>query len=361
MDAMVIGLDTHRKFSTIVARDSTGHIVEHGRLEHHDRAKLRAQLQRYAKGSVVVIEASFGWSWLSDEVARAGLVPRLANAKKVDAWRKGRGMAKTNRKDAELLSELPLEREPWWEVWLPPAELRDEREWIRLRYQQVRVQTSLKNQIHSVLHRHGILHEYSDLFGVAGRRFLSLLVTSASDEDLPPMARQTLKERLILLDQVQRCLARATRAVRRQWQADPVVRLLRTLPGVGWILAMTIRAEIGEIKRFASSRHLSSYASLAPRASDTGEETDDIPQNRHVGHLGRLTLKWAFIEAAHGAVRKDERLRDLFNRRTDNGRRDRSKGYVAVAHHLCKITYAMWRHQKDYDPEGPRAPGREAK
>jgi len=57
-----------------------------------------------------------------------------------------------------------------------PKVVREQREWLRYRMTLVRMQTGLKNRIHAVLHRHGIIHEYADLFGAEGRRFLNQLV-----------------------------------------------------------------------------------------------------------------------------------------------------------------------------------------
>ncbi len=106
-----------------------------------------------------MLEGTFGWGWMSDELKAAGLDPHLASSSKVAGWRKARGIAKSNRTDADLLSELWSERGRWWEVWLAPPAVRQQREWLRYRMTLVRTQTGLKNRIHAVLHRHGILHE----------------------------------------------------------------------------------------------------------------------------------------------------------------------------------------------------------
>ena len=123
-----IGLDCHRKFSRVSARDAAGRIVWRQRLEHADRQRLRERLRTWPSGVPVVLEGTFGWGWLSDEFREAGLEPHLASSGKVAAWRKARGIVKSNRTDADLLSELPSERGRWWEVWLAPPEVRDQRE-----------------------------------------------------------------------------------------------------------------------------------------------------------------------------------------------------------------------------------------
>ncbi len=244
-----MGADNHGKFSRVTARDAKGKIAWRQRLDHGDRQKLREQLKSWPTGVPVVLEGTFGWGWLSDELADAGLKPYLASSGKVAAWRKARGMAKSNRTDADLLSELWSQQPRWWEVWRAPVEVRDQREWLRYRMGLVAMQTQIKNRIHAVLHRHGILHEHSDLFGTAGRRFLNLLV-APKDITLRDSARMTMKGHLQMLDHVRRQIAEATREIRGQIKKDPAGERRRTIPGIAWILAYTLLAEIGRIDRF---------------------------------------------------------------------------------------------------------------
>lgn len=175
-----IGLDGHRTFSNATARDGEGRIVWRQRLEHADRPALAGALRRWPAGTPVLLEATFGWGWMSDALADAGLDPRLVSSQKVAAWRDARGIAKSNRTDADLLSELDMDRR-WWEVWLAPAEVRDQREWMRYRMTLVALCTSVKNRIHAVLHRHGIVSQESDLFGRSGRELLKLRRTARCD------------------------------------------------------------------------------------------------------------------------------------------------------------------------------------
>jgi transposase len=351
-----VGLDGHRTFSTVTARDAEGKVVWRKRLEHADRRPLREELRTWPKGTPVVLEGTFGWGWMSDELSAAGLEPHLASSKKVAAWRDARGLAKSNRTDADLLSELWTQQPRWWEVWLAPLEVRSQREWLRYRMTLVRLQTGLKNRIHAILHRHGIMHGESDLFGTAGRRFLSLLI-APNDATLPESARAMLKGYLQLLDQLRRQIATVTREIRGQITRTPAGERLRTLPGIDYILSYTILAEVGRIERFRSAKHLAAYSLLAPRAYDSGDDDGEAPKGRHVGHAGRRTLKWAWIEAAHGAVRKGGRFREIFDRRTNGGKRDRNRGYIAVGHELCRIAYILWTKEVDYTETPPPRPG----
>jgi transposase len=351
-----IGCDLHKKFTIATARDHHNRLLWRQRLEHADRRLLRARLETWPKGTPVILEASFGWGWFADEVRAAQLEPHLASSRKVAGWRAARGLAKSNRLDADLISELWTQQPRWWEVWLAPPEVRQQREWLRYRMGLARIQTGLKNRIHAVLHRHGIVHEFSDLFGRDGRRFLSLLI-GPRDATLPESARATLKGQLQLLDQVRRQIAQATRVFRRTVRRDALAERLRQVPGIAYVLAYTLLAEIGRIERFPNAKHLASYCLLAPRAYDSGEAEDQSPRGRHVGFVGRLTLKWALIEAARGAVRHGGRFRQLYDRRTDGGRRDRNRGYIAVARELARLVDVIWRKGVAYTEEPPPRPG----
>ena len=355
--AAAIGLDVHRRFSTVTARNAEGKIAWRERLEHEDRDDLRKHLATWPRGMPVILESSFGWEWMCEELEQAGLEPQLASSHKVAAWRNARGMAKSNRTDADLLSELGRQTDRWWQVWLAPPEVRDRREWMRYRMSLVRMQTGLKNRVHAILHRHGILHDLADLFGGQGRRMLTRLANDAENPRLRESGRATLKGYLQLLDHLRRQIATVTRTIYHQLRVTPQAERLQSLPGVGAILAHTILAEVGDFGRFRSAKHLASYSLLAPRAFDSGEETDEAPKGRHVGHMGRRTLKWAWIEAGHGAVRRGGRFREVFDRYTDGGKHNRNRGYILVGHELCRTAYAISQKEIEYRDDPPARPG----
>jgi transposase len=355
--AVGAGLDLHRRFSTVTARNAEHKIAWRQRLEHGDRERLRRCLKDWPRAIPVILESSFGWEWMCEELEQAGLEPQLASSRKVAAWRDARGIAKSNRTDADLLSELGSQTDRWWQVWLPPQEVRDRREWLRYRMSLVRLQTGLKNRVHAILHRHGILHDFADLFGAQGRRMLTRLANDTKDPGLRASGRATLKGYLQLLDHLRRQIAAVTRTIYRQLRDKPEGKRLQGLPGVGPVLAHTILAEVGDFSRFRSAKHLASYSLLAPRAFDSGEDDGEVPKGRHVGHMGRRTLKWAWIEAAHGAVRRGGRFREVFDRYTDGGKRNRNRGYILVGHELCRTAYAISKKETEYRDDPPERPG----
>jgi len=354
-----IGTDVHYKFSTVTMRDRQSKVVRRERLDHLDRCKLRRVLSGWPREAPIVMEASFGWGWLADLMKELGLRPELSNCYKLEQMRKARGIAKTNKKDADLLSLLPFESGDWWKVWMAPPEVRDSREWMRHRASLVAVQTQTKNRISALFHRHGIVHEFSDLFGVAGRRFQATLCREgrAGEAVLGVGALAGLRGLRELLEHVRGQLARIARELRGQLERSPLARRLDGIPGIGLILAHTLMAEIGRIERFASHRALAAYSLLAPISDDTGEESGHKPMGRHLGHRGNLTLKWAFLEAAHGAAKTGGRWRRMFDAVTEGGTKDRNRGYIKVARELVKVVYVVWNKSVEYSEQPPRRPG----
>lgn len=352
------GLDVHKHFSRISGMDASGKVIFRQRLEHADRAALRSELAQWPRGMPVVLEATFGWGWMTDDLLAAGLEPHLTSARKTFAWRKNRCQAKNNRLDADHLAALWLEQDKrWWQVWLAPPEVRAQREWLRYRKGLVETQTRFKNRVNSVLHRHGVISTFSDLFGKQGRVLLKELI-QPKDSRLPPSAKAEVKGSLAVIDHQRQLIAQITRQWKREMKKTSETKIWKSLPGVGWTLACTIQAEIGDIRRFKNAGCLAMYAMLAPRDDDSGDEDPDVvPTGRHVSPIGRKTLRWAFQQASLSATKKSSELRDLFNRITDQGKRQRMKGRVAVAHRLSTIGYSCVKQNRLYSEVPPARAG----
>jgi len=77
---MQIGIDVHRRFSMVSARGEDGRVVWREKVRHEDRAVFRDSIACWPKGTPTVLEATFGWGWVSDELSAAGLEPHLASS-----------------------------------------------------------------------------------------------------------------------------------------------------------------------------------------------------------------------------------------------------------------------------------------
>jgi len=203
----------------------------------------------------------------ADRVDATDAVPRVRWEVEIADALKVKGLAplacKTDRIHAWVLAEL-ARRDLVPAIWLPDPEVRAERERARWRLHLVRHRSSLKQRVHAVLLAHGKPCPVSDLFGVPGRNLLARLA-------LPEPWAGHLQASLRLIDELDREIDDCEAELRRLGADHRYVPLLLSVPGIGWVLAYTIAAEIGDINRFASPLKLSGYTGLCPRVYQSGE------------------------------------------------------------------------------------------
>ena len=150
-----------------------------------------------------------------------------------------------------------------------------------------RLRTSLKNRVHALLARHGIAVEHSDLFGKGGLEFLASL-------ELADGPRRRLESVLALICDFDREIAATTKEIDRRAKADERVAVLGQIRGIGRYTAMLIIAEVGDVGRFPTARHLCAWAGLTP----TVRSSEGKARLGHISHQGSTALRWALIEAA---------------------------------------------------------------
>lgn len=337
-----VGWDIHRKFSqlSIVEQSERGgiRVVKRIRLDHADREAMRNELAKLPPATPVAMEGAFGWPWIADLLAELGLDPHLGHPPAIKVLAKNE--AKADRVDADRLGRFWL-RGIFPESYLSTPEVRQLRERLRYRMALVHLRGGIKNRVQAILHRQGILHDFSDLFGKGGRAFLSTL-------SVPEACRAVLDGWLAQIDLLGDHLADVEAWMKQRLEEDEITRLLQTIAGIGLTLSHVIRAEIGQLEeRFPSRRHLTSYAGLAPLADDSANRHG----RRHIAPACNHTLRWAFIEAAGGALRSKQcpaNLRRLYNRLTHGGRINKQQAKVAVARKLCELVYVIWKKGEPY-------------
>ena len=173
---------------------------------------------------------------------------------------------KTDKHDALRLARL-LAANLIPEVWVPPQPVRELRALIAHRRQLVKQQTRLKNQLHSVLHRHHITPPQGDPFAAHNRVWWQQL-------DLSPTERLRVRQTLETLIHIQRQLAEVKVELHRLSTQEPwkeQVPFLVQLPGFGLLTVMTVLAAIGDVSRFPHPKKLVGYAGLGAGVHDSGQ------------------------------------------------------------------------------------------
>jgi transposase len=243
----------------------------------------------------------------------------------------------TDKFDARVLAVLS-HRDLVPEIWLPDPRVRREREQARFRLHLVKHRSMLKHRFHATLISFGHPCPVTDLFGVAGRELLDRL-------DVPQPWRGTVDASLHLIDDLDRQIDTINKQLRASGADHPYVPLLLTVPGIGWVLAFTIAAEIGDIGCFASPKKLCGYTGLCPRVYQSGDRDRRGPLTKQ----GPKYLRWTMHALRHPAYRE----RYQRNKRRLGRQRGAKVAQIGVAR---KLTEAIWHMLTNNQPFAP-APG----
>ena len=330
-----IGIDIHRKFLVVAVLDEEGELLEMKRIEVGAREFLKEYFSCFPEGTPVVIEATSGWEWVNDLLEECGKEVKLANPHKVKLI--AEATIKTDKIDACVLAHL--ERTNFLPLsYIPPKQVREYRELLRHRIRLVRVKTSLKNRVHSILTRMGILHEgITDLFGKRGREFLANL-------ELPGQYKKSIEDYLELIESLEGYIKEIEKEIKRilKGELKEEAEILMSVCGISYFSALLLSAEIGDIERFSSAKKLCSYAGLAPTTTQSGEKM-------YHGHLKRDSnkyIKWVLLEAVEHLIKKDKAIGYRYYKKMRS--KGKNKARVMVAQKLCRSIYAMLKHREGY-------------
>ena len=172
--------------------------------------------------------------------------------------------------------------------------MRQLRALLRHRASLVRLGTQQRNRIHAVAADHGYDRSASYWTG-PGRGWLAEL-------DLPAASREIVGDCLAVIDGLAPVIERIDGELRQYARADPRVKVLTTLPGVGQFTALMMLAEIGDITRFPSARKLASWAGLTP----TVRGSDLTVRHGHISKQGSAWPRWVMNQAAQTAKRSPD-------------------------------------------------------
>jgi transposase len=337
-----VGLDLSRRRVDVCLLNEAGEHLDQLAVPP-DSDSLRALARRIEEvhgGPVcAVVESMTGARLVHDTLEQEGWSVEIADAQKV------KGLAplacKTDRIDSMVLAVLS-QRDLVPAIWLPDPRIREERELARFRLHLVKHKSALKCRIHSTLINFGRPCPVTDLFGVEGRRLLARL-------DVPEPWRGNMTASLELIDDLERQIWEANRRLKASHADHPYIPLLLSAPGVGWVLAFTIAAEIGEIERFPSPEKLTGYTGLCPRVNQSGDADRRGPLTKH----GPTYLRWALLEATMHALKHPVyRERYQRNKRRLGKQRGAKVAQIDIARRLTHAIWHMLSRGQEFAPRG---------
>jgi transposase len=288
--SVYVGIDVHRKRSQVAVVAEDGQVQLNKNVVNGSEPMLRL-IGGLPPGTPAASGAAFGWGWLAGLLEDSGFGAHLVHPLRCTAIASAR--LKNDKVDAAILAQL-LRADLLPEALIAPLEVRQLRALLRHRASLVRLGTGLRNRIHAVAADHGYDRSASYQTG-PGRGWLAEL-------DLPAASREIVTDCLAVIDRLAPVIDRTGGELHARARADPRVKVLQTLPGVGEFTALMMLAEIGDITRFPSARKLASWAGLTP----TVRGSDLKVRHGHISKQGPAWLRWVLNQAAQTAKRSPE-------------------------------------------------------
>lgn len=322
---LYLGVDVHKKNCWVTVLEQDGHEREQRKLSM-ERSALLGYFGKVDKPAQLAVEATFNWYYFLNVVEPLGFELHLVHPQKTKAIASAR--IKHDKLDSRILAQL-LRAGFIAEAWIAPPRVREQRQLLRHRTRTVRWATRAKNGIHGVLNREGVVAPTESLFGAQGRAFLE-------EVKLKELDRWEVDDQLERLSLLEGQIDELDREIRERGKRDAVTQALDGIPGIGPFIALLLVAEIGDLRRFPSPKHLVSYVGLAPSLYASGER-------RWTGAItkrGSSLVRWALVQAAHRAARS-ARFAEYYD--TQAGRHGAAKAAVALARKLATISYYRWR------------------
>jgi transposase len=312
----------------VCVRDGTGAIQEEKKVETDT---LAAYLQRKPRSRVVMETCAESWA-VGDAARAADHDLRIVPGSLVKALGVGQRRIKTDRKDAQILSEVST-RIDLPSVHLRSPEARELQTKLHMRGRLVASRTMLINSVRGWLRtqalriRTGATHTFPERV----RRKI---------EALPAHVARQLDTVAALTEGIQA----ATGELKALAEAHPVARRLSTVPGIGPMTALAFVAAVDDPTRFPNAHRLESYLGLTP-----GEHSSSGTTRRtSITKAGRSSLRHLLVEAAWTVY--------VHQRRSPLGqwaeaieqRRGRKIALVGLARKLAGICFAVWRDGRTY-------------
>lgn len=326
-------IDLHMRYSQLRIVTATGEVLRDRRVPTTGERLVDACAGYGALR--ILVESSTESEWVAQTLEGAGHTVVVADPNYAPMYGERSRGVKTDRRDVAALAEA--NRRGWYRAaHRVSTPQRAVRQTLRCRRHLVRLRAGTISLIRTLLRQEGYRLPRCSAPGVAARLGAVVLPPRLS-ATLAPLRRllHTLTAEIVALDQ-HVAAAAAT---------DAIVRRLMTAPGVGPVVALTFRAVIDDVGRFATAGQVSAALGLVPREASSAER-------RHRGHItkvGPRELRSLLVQAAWACWRSggSGTLRAWVDRLAQ--RRGRRIAVVALARRLSRILYALWRDDVDFD------------
>lgn len=329
------GIDLHARSLYLCILNASGETVLHKEIPAKPEPLLKSVSD--FPDLIIGIECMHCWYWVADFCEQQGIAFILGHALYMRAIHGGK--AKNDRIDSFKIASLmrggnfPL-------AYVYPREMRATRDLLRRRTNLVRHGANLKAHVANTTSQHNLPPNRVNLKNVSAREQLRHTFPDSTVQKMIDLDMAVLECYHRELSQIEWYLEQQAK------KHQPVyLNLLRTIPGIGRILALTILYEIGDIQRFDSVQKFASYSRLVKCKAESAGKSYGTQGNK----IGNGHLKWAFSEAAVLYLRGNEKAQRYLRRL--QRRMSKAKALSALAHKLGRAAYFMLKNKTVFDEQ----------
>lgn len=327
--ALYAGIDLHSTNHVLVVIDEQDRVQYQKRLANELEATLSALVPFRNDLAGLALESTYNWYWLADGLMEAGVDVHLANTARMGEYG---GLKYTDDKhDARWLAHM-LRLGILPEGYILPKPQRALRDLLRRRLRLVQGRSAQILTVQGLVER------------TTAQRLNTKAIRALDAEALialfpDPNNGIAAGAHVGLIGAYDGVIDMVEAQLTRRLKPDPMWRLLKSIAGVGDVLAWTILLETGPIARFAKVGHYASYS----RCVDSRRISNGKKKGENNRKNGNRYLAWAFVEAAHHAIRYYAPIKRFYQRK-----QAKTNGIVAlkaVAHKLARAAYYVQRDQ----------------
>ena len=330
------GIDLHTRTMHLCVLDQAGRIQLHKNIQSRPEAFLKA-IGPFREGLVIACECVFCWYWLADLCQDEGIEFVLGHALYMKAIHGGK--TKNDRLDSEKIAIL-LRGGMLPQAYAYPAEMRPTRDLLRRRARLVRMRSELLGHVQLTKHQYNLAPFKKKIAYRTGRQGVAEHFTGS-------VVRRNVSLDVTMIDHLETAIKKEEKFLISQTQLydGQAFFLLRSVPGIGVILAMTIFYEIEDIDRFTRVQQFASYARLVKGQKSSA--------GKHLGSqgakMGNAHLKWAFSEAAVLFLRESERAKKYVARL--ESKHGKKKALSILTAKLGRAVYFALRRREVFEEE----------
>src|SRR5437588_2533774 len=331
-------IDLHARSTHVCVLDDTGKVVFDRNLACRPEALLRA-LEPFRDGLVIGVECMFAWYWVADFCVTQDIAFVLGHALYMKAIHGGK--AKNDRIDAGKLARL-LKGGNFPTAYAYPKGMRETRDLLRRRTYLMRKRADLLTHLQILNAQYNLAPFPKKLSFAANRTEINIAARFAD-----PSVQKSAAVNLALVDRLDELIGELELYLTRTAKVDDVqtYHRLRTIPGVGKVLALILLYEMHDVQRFDRAGQFLSYARRVRCAHDSAGKKLGSGGKK----IGNAHLRWAFAEAACLFLRASERAKRWKQKQA--AQRGEGKALAILAARLGRAVYHMLRKGEAFDEE----------